>query len=63
MRPKKRLTRWRYRSKIPTNLILKAMTKNGLGEKQLREPTVGASRRVIYPFPLTSEPEARSKLV
>ncbi len=34
------------------------MTKNGLGEKPRRELMVGANQCVIYPCPLTSEPEA-----
>jgi len=38
------------------NLIVKAMTKNGLGEERHRELMVGANQRVAYPRPLTSEP-------
>lgn len=34
------------------------MTKNGHGEKHLRELMFGAIQHVIYPCPLASEPEA-----
>ena len=36
------------------------MTKNGHGDKQHRELMFGANQYVMYPCPLTSEPEART---